>query len=75
MSSVIHAQLTSRETDVLRALLEDRTMSQAAQNLGMKPATAQTHLRNMHRKTKTHTAHGLVSWAMGHARCCIAATG
>lgn len=42
--------LTRREEDVLRLLVEGRTASQIAEELVVSPNTVKTHVRNLYRK-------------------------
>lgn len=75
VGAMTHARLTSRELQIIRLFLRDLNVIQVAYACGIQIATARVHVRNMHRKTSTRTTHGLVSWAIDHAQCCLADNG
>lgn len=47
--------LTRREADVLSLLVHGRTAEPIAKTLGISPATAKTHIRNVYTKLNVHT--------------------
>lgn len=47
--------LTRREADVLSLLIHGRTAEPIAKTLGISPATAKTHIRNVYTKLNVHT--------------------
>ena len=47
--------LTPREQDVLKHLVEDETEVQIAEVLGVSPHTVRTHVKNLYRKLKVHS--------------------
>ena len=47
--------LTDRETDVLRRLVDGRTYDQAASDLGISASTVRTHVRAIYRKLQVHS--------------------
>ena len=47
--------LTERETDVLRRLVDGRTYDQTASDLGISASTVRTHVRAIYRKLQVHS--------------------
>lgn len=54
---------TPRETDVLRLLADDHTHEQIASELEIALSTVQSHVKNLHLTSGTHTPNGLIAWA------------
>ena len=65
-----HALLTKREADVVRVLFRGRSVTDAADELGLSIVTVRMHVRNMHLKTGTRNLHSLVLWVLVHHLCC-----
>ena len=57
-------QLTARETEVLRALLEGRTGREIAALLGISPRTVQAHRNSLLHKFSVHSTVALVRYAI-----------
>ncbi|GAA4496054.1 hypothetical protein GCM10023172_08750 [Hymenobacter ginsengisoli] len=57
------AALTSREREVLRAIVLGESTSEIAQRLFISPQTAETHRRNLRRKLKVESAFELGQYA------------
>jgi DNA-binding NarL/FixJ family response regulator len=58
--------LTQREQDVLRCVVQGMTYKQAAERLGVSLETVRTHIRNTYRKLQVHTVAEAVSHAIRH---------
>ena len=71
LSLTNHASLTAREQEVLDRLCSGDSAPRIAVSLTVSTNTIRTHLARLRRKTKTKTAHGLVSWAYIHQGCCV----
>lgn len=63
-SSPSRLQLTERETDVLRRLVEGRTYAKAAEDLGVSESTIRTHVRAIYRKLQVHSVAAAVRKAV-----------
>ena len=57
-------RLTTRERHVLQALANRGSTRAVAEQLGLKPTTVETHVRNMRAKTGFGTAVELVAWGL-----------
>jgi DNA-binding CsgD family transcriptional regulator len=57
-------RLTPREKDVLRLLARGRTYSQVGDRLGISLHTVASHVKNVYRKLKVHSARAAV-WRAG----------
>jgi DNA-binding NarL/FixJ family response regulator len=56
--------LTEREQDVLRCIVNGRSYQQAADDLGIGVDTVRTHIRNLYRKLQVHSVAEAVSVAI-----------
>lgn len=56
--------LSDREIEVLGLLARDCSTEQVAKRLRLSPLTVRCHIRNMLRKTRLHSRHGLVAAAL-----------
>jgi DNA-binding NarL/FixJ family response regulator len=56
--------LTEREQDVLRCIVNGRSYQQAADDLGIGVDTVRTHIRNLYRKLQVHSVAEAVSIAI-----------
>ncbi len=63
---VYPAGLTSREIDILRCLISGMGNNQIADDLGISPKTAENHLTQIYRKTKTSGRTQAALFAMKH---------
>jgi DNA-binding CsgD family transcriptional regulator len=61
-----HAEqpFTQREHAIAQLLADGFTMVEIARELGLSPWTVRHHAKNMRVRSDTHTAHGLVAWAL-----------
>lgn len=48
--------LSARETDVLKALSQGCTYEEIGARLGISPHTVESHIKNVYRKLKVHSA-------------------
>lgn len=64
--------LTPAERDVLRALVRSRSVADVALARDRKVATVRAQVRELHRKTGTHTFVDLVLFGVEHWSCCTA---
>lgn len=48
--------LSARETDVLKALSQGYTYEEIGARLGISPHTVSSHIKNVYRKLKVHSA-------------------
>ena len=60
-------RLTSREADVLRLLARGCTYSQVGDRLGVSLHTVESHVKNVYRKLKVHSARAAV-WRASELR-------
>jgi DNA-binding NarL/FixJ family response regulator len=61
--------LTDRETDVLRRLVEGRTYDQTGADLGISASTVRTHVRALYRKLQVHSVAEAVRKAVRSGLC------
>jgi DNA-binding NarL/FixJ family response regulator len=61
--------LTERETDVLRRLVDGRTYDQTAADLGISASTVRTHIRAIYRKLQVHSVAEAVRKAVQSGLC------
>ena len=54
--------ITPRETEIILLCTKDYTRKMIAETLKISIRTVDTHLKNIHIKTKTHTLAGVVSY-------------
>jgi DNA-binding NarL/FixJ family response regulator len=59
-------QLTEREADVLRLVVEGLTAKQIASRLVLSPRTVENHVQNVLRKFRLHSRAALVRYAIEH---------
>ncbi|OLT13715.1 hypothetical protein BJF78_21330 [Pseudonocardia sp. CNS-139] len=59
-------QLTDREADVLRLVVEGLTARQIASRLVLSPRTVENHVQNVLRKLRLHSRAALVRYAIEH---------
>jgi DNA-binding NarL/FixJ family response regulator len=59
--------LTSRDEDVVRALLQGLSTAALAERLGLTPASAQTYTKRLYRKLGVSGHKELVAWLLGEA--------
>jgi DNA-binding NarL/FixJ family response regulator len=57
-------QLTEREADVLRLVVEGLTARQIATRLGLSPRTVENHVQHVLRKLHLHSRAALVRYAI-----------
>jgi DNA-binding NarL/FixJ family response regulator len=55
---------TQREHAIVQLLADGLNMTEIAHELGLSPWTIRHHTKNMRVRSGTHTAHGLVAWAL-----------
>ncbi len=58
--------LTSRETEIVRLIADDKTNKEIAQDLFISERTVETHRKNIMRKTQTGTVVSLLKFAEAH---------
>jgi two-component system nitrate/nitrite response regulator NarL len=58
--------LTSRETEIVRLIADDKTNKEIAQELFISERTVETHRKNIMRKTQTGTVVSLLKYAREH---------
>ncbi|MEF0941698.1 response regulator transcription factor [Rhizobium sp. BR 362] len=58
--------LTPRERDVLGLIVSGRSNKEMAEALGITPATAETHRKNVKKKLNIGTTAGLIRYALDH---------
>lgn len=56
--------LTSRESDILRLLASGNSVKEIAHKLSISYFTADTHIKNLHRKFSVSSSHSLISIAL-----------
>lgn len=56
--------LTSRELDILHAIVEDLTDDQIGEKLFISPHTVRTHIKNMYKKIHVHSRASAVKFAL-----------
>ncbi len=61
--------LTERETEVLRRLVEGRTYGQTGDDLGISESTVRTHVRAIYRKLQVHSVAAAVRKAIQSGLC------
>jgi DNA-binding CsgD family transcriptional regulator len=57
--------VTTKEVQVLKGLMAERTVESIAREMGIAPRTVSKHIENMHAKLGVHTAAGLVARVLG----------
>jgi DNA-binding NarL/FixJ family response regulator len=58
------AELTSRETEIVKLIAKEYSNLQIAEELFISERTVETHRKNIFRKTGTKGVVGLLKWAM-----------
>jgi len=58
------AGLTDREKEVVKEVVKGKLNKLIASDLGMKENTLESHMKNIHQKTRTHSKAELVIWAV-----------
>ena len=58
--------LTPRERDILSLIVSGGSNREIAETLGITPATAETHRKNLKKKLGITTTAGLIRYALGH---------
>lgn len=57
-------ELTSRELDVLRLIMEENTTSEIAEKLQISPYTVEGHRKNLLQKTNSKNVVGLIKYSL-----------
>ena len=58
--------LTERERQVLDRVIAGDNVKRIGASLTIAPATAQTHIKHIHEKTRTHSLAELFAWAIAN---------
>lgn len=59
----LHTNLTTREIEVIRLIVNEFTTKQIAEKLQISPRTVDTHRKNILNKINTHSIVGLIRYA------------
>lgn len=62
----MHTDLTTRETEILKLILDEKSNAVIAAELGISEKTVETHRKSIYLKTGTKTVVGLVKFAIGN---------